>query len=145
VKHLARSGKPHDALAFFYISRCCAKKALKVGQKENLIQPVDYEVLFTPEFMLSQIPLLGVLWRNSAEKPLHEALNLMQRQIGLGEFESVRVLHALIHSKLYRLTGYEISKANALMYPFKKSDDENQLKRIVKHLGLKSIEELPFE
>ena len=141
TKYLLKKGRLPTAFAFWMKSRHHAEIALE-HVVEGKTEPLDYEVLGAPSYLASKIPLLGIFWKDEAGGYLDEALIcLILKKKSLGD-KKYAVSEALIASKLWTLKPYESYRTRVKKSGIKHTDDHNQLKRVAKHLGFKTVGEL---
>jgi hypothetical protein len=143
VKYLVKQGKIPTAIAFFLESKKWSHLALQRRKHANKKpSPIDYEVLGAPDFMLAKIPVIGRFWKKGAIEFLNVAdkeLNEILKKSDVTRLEPISA--ALIWSKLYALTGNEIYKNRVRVATLTRDQDCNQMLRIAKHLGFRTLDE----
>lgn len=150
VKYLVKKGRLPTAIAFFIEARQWAKSALqhrKEVPRENR-NPIDLEVLGAPDFMLAKMPYIGWIighlgfWTSAIEFLNAADIELEMKLKEPGTARPEPITAGLVWSKLYALTGDEYYKNRVRIAELTRDHDINQMKRIAKHLGFKTLEEL---
>lgn len=148
VKHLVKKGSPLMAITFFVVSREYAEEALACRrQATEPLQPIDLEVLSAPDFMLAKMPYIGWIigcfgfWTRAIKFLNAADIELDMKLAEPGAVRPEPIAAGLIWSKLYALTGDEHYKNRVRTAELTKDHDINQMKRIAKHLGFKTLEE----
>lgn len=138
VKHLLKKGRLPTAIVFYWEAWEWSAEALKhrqnVPQEER--KPIQLEVLGAPAFMLACLPVVGAFFRRQALSFLTAAAE----EILLAPYDAFEA--CLIWSKLWRLTHEEMYRARVQAAGLRRDMDENQLRRIAKHLGFRKLQQL---
>lgn len=138
VKFLVKKGHLPTALAFYSASRKCSDLGLRWHNRAVRPLPIDFEVLGAPDFLASRIPIVGWFgFTTRALEFLWTAEELLKKQSKTNPLEA-----SLIWSKLWALTGDNGYRHKVLSSGLQRDMDENQLKRIAKHLRFKTLQEL---
>lgn len=138
VKHLVKRGRIFSAMAFFMESRACSAGALVARKDAPEKNPIDLEILGAPDFMLSQIPVLGNFFgfKASAIDFLEEA------DAELSSPPKDPLMASLIWSKLWKLTENPTYRERVRRAGLGPEMVDVQLGRIAKHMGFGNTEEL---
>lgn len=138
VEFLAKRGHIPTALAFYSVSRKCANLALKWQNGSARKSPEDFEVLGAPDFMAARIPIVGWFgFKTRAFEFLWMAEELLKGQPVVHPITA-----ALIWAKLWTLSRNEMYRLKVRAAGLRRDMDENQLKRIAKHLGCRTLPDL---
>lgn len=152
VKYLLRGGRLLRAIVFYLESGKWSMHTLerleRMEYAREEIRPIDLEILGSPDFMLANAPYVGWLigkfgFRKRALDYLlaaNKKLDVIFKQPGATRPEPISA--ALIWSKIYALTGNEIFKNRVRIAELTKDHDVNQVGRIARHLGFKTVDEL---
>lgn len=141
VKHLVKKGRLPTAIVFWIESRNYAKQTLEQRASASLEErnPIDLEVLGAPEFLLAvKLPIVGSL---VFKKPALEYLEAAEKELAVQEVKNP-IEASLIWSKLYVLTKGNRYVGYVAAAGLTRDMDKNQMLRIAKHLGFKSLDEL---
>lgn len=144
VKFLVKRCQLPSALVFFLKARNWSDKAYALYREAmpEEKKPIDLEILGAPYFMLACIPVLGWMWKRKAlqflklaEKELKECSWYVNKEMDWLAF-------SLVMAKLWKLTNDHYYALEVECSRLTKEMDEDALRRIAKHLHLKSTAEL---
>ena len=143
IKYLVQQKRWSEAIYFLWLHWSYARIAVSEAKKsEHELTPADLEVLSAGNFMLTvKLPtLLKWMYRQSSERPLLLAIEILQRQ---GSRQSIE--HALVAAKLFRLTGdiaykYEVKRVGKNLLTLENLDTA----RVADHLGMTREELLEY-
>lgn len=149
VKFLAKKGKLLLGFAFYLeemkrSKRCLVLSKTTVEQKD----PIDFEIMGASDFGVSTVPYLGWFlgmfgFKKRALAFLQIANEELEKNMKQpGNVRPKPITAGLIWAKLYALTGHDHYKEWVKSSELDRHMDQDALRRIAKHLGFKSREEL---
>lgn len=142
VKYLLKKGRVISALSCLKEATRSSEavmRALPYARKERKL--LDMEVAGAPYFLLQKM-LLGYHFKQRAIAFLEEDAKLLEEELKQPGAKRPDPLAAgLVWSKLYALTGHEHYKNWIASAELTRDHDQNQMLRIAKHLGFKTLKE----